>query len=426
VRPRTPVEHLVVVMLENRSVDHYLGWYGEENPAFDGTRTGSYVDASGATVPTADWGASGRNNFHGRGFNDPGHGWKAARAEFNEGKLDGFLSEGSGNDEFAVSTYGPDDLPIWAQLARGFTTFDRWHASLLGPTQPNRYYLHSAQSAGLKDNSLPPQVASDHPEWTLGWDWPTVWDLCGAGGVSCAYYYCNLPQIAYWGPRHLDVARHISAYYEDAALGRLPQVSFIDPWYIAPEGLANDDHPHADIRLGQEFLSDVVGAFVESPLFAKAALVVTYDEWGGFWDHVRPPRVPDERASKDLAEDFGQTGFRVPSVCVSPWTQGGRVDHGVHDHVSVLRFISDNWGLPSLNLRHRKATSLASAFDGFRSYAPEFELVPYTAPAEARVEPTLEQTPAGDLHLLAELGWFEKFGFRTDHRFEDTLRRSLR
>jgi phospholipase C len=379
-------------------------------------------------VPTSDWGVRGRKNFHGRGFNDPGHGWDAGRVQWNGGKMDGFLADGSGNDEYALSTYGAEDVPVWAELVRGFTALDHWHCSLLGPTQPNRYYLHSAQSAGLTDNSLPPEVAGDHPEWTLGWDWPTVWDLCKAAGVSCAYYYCNLPEVAFWGPRHVDVARHISSYYEDAALGRLPQVSFVDPWFSAPEGLANDDHPHADIRLGQELLSDVAGAFVESPNFATGALVVTYDEWGGFWDHVAPPRLPDDRASDDPKLDFGRAGFRVPSAVVSPWTQGGRVDHTTYDHASVLRFVSDNWGLEYLTKRHASTNSLAPSFGDFRTYQPEFDLVPYTAPDEARLEPTEEQlgvaAPTGDLHRLAELGWFERFGFRTDWRFEDSFRRT--
>ena len=112
--------------------------------------------------------------------------------------------------------------------------------------------------------------------------------LLDRAGVTWAWYFSNLPEIAFWGPRHLKGLRHISEYYADAAAGLLPQVSFIDPFYIGPQGLANDDHPHADLRLGQEFISDVAGAFVESPDYRSGALFITYDEWGGFWDHVQP------------------------------------------------------------------------------------------------------------------------------------------
>src|SRR5690606_15809626 len=112
--------------------------------------------------------------------------------------------------------------------------------------------------------------------------------------------------------------------------GQLPQVSFVDPFFTTPNGLANDDHPHAHLRLGQAFISDVVEAFVSSPHYQRGALVLTYDEWGGFWDHVPPPRGRDDRGTDHDPggdDDFGQLGFRVPSTIVSPWTRGATVDH---------------------------------------------------------------------------------------------------
>ncbi|HET7722971.1 MAG TPA: alkaline phosphatase family protein, partial [Acidimicrobiales bacterium] len=287
--PRTPVEHLVVLMMENRSVDHYLGWYNAENPAFDARQTAAYPDAEGNLVSTRDWGAgSGQPNYHGRGHPDPDHGWNGGRHERNGGACDGWLDPRTGNDDFALSCYGSADLPVWAQLTRGYQTYDRWFCGILGPTYPNRYYLHSATAGGMKNNDFPPEAAAaqGRPEWIHGWDWPTIWTLMDRAGMSSAYYFSNLPTLGLWGERHADKGRHISQFYADAAAGVLPQVSYLDPWFIAPAGVANDDHPHADIRLGQGFLSDVVEAFLTSPLFRKSALVITYDEWGGFWDHV--------------------------------------------------------------------------------------------------------------------------------------------
>jgi phospholipase C len=205
-------------------------------------------------------------------------------------------------------------------------------------------------------------------------------------------------------------------------------VSFVDPFYIGPQGLANDDHPHADLRLGQEFISDVAGAFVESPDFRRSALFITYDEWGGFWDHVRPPKFPDDRASANLAQDFGQGGFRVPTVVVSPWTQGGKVHHGVYDHASIIKFVADNWGTGYLTKRHRLTNSIGASFGGFTSYRPEADLVSYTAPLSARLDVLLQrlqrQVATSDVHRLAELGWFETLGIRTDWRLEDSFRSS--
>ncbi|MEY2469221.1 MAG: phospholipase, partial [Actinomycetota bacterium] len=204
---RTPIKHLVVVMMENRSTDHYLGWYGAENPNFDGTQHAQVPDLrvpGNPLVSTDNWGQHGRNSMHGRGFRDPSHGWTGGRYEFNGGNNDGWLDPRTNNDEFALSYYDAEDVPIWAQLARGYQTYDRWHCSLMGPTQPNRYYMHSGQAGGLKNNDLPPQYVAQggHPNWRFGWDWPTIWTLLDNAGVSSAYYFSNLPVLAYWGPRH--------------------------------------------------------------------------------------------------------------------------------------------------------------------------------------------------------------------------------
>ncbi len=455
---RSPVEHLVVVMMENRSVDHFLGWYGAENEEYDGIQDASFRDlrqgADGPMMDTASWGARGHQNFHGRGFADPSHGWTGGRAERNRGACDGWLHPVTGNDELALATYDAADVPVWARLVRDYQAYDRWFCSVLGPTQPNRYYLHSGQSGGLKNNVLPPELAGEHPEWALGWDWPTIWTLCEAYGVSATYYFSNLPQVALWGARHLAHCRPIAQYYLDAATGNLPQLAMIDPWFILPNGIANDDHPHADIRLGQAFLSDIVEAFGSSPCYRKGALVVTYDEWGGFWDHVDPPRVADDRATPDDPGgefDFGQVGFRIPSAVMSPWTRtpsGGtsRVDHTVYEHSSVLRFAAENWGLPHLTTRSKRTNSLGVAFRGFQHYDPDPSFVPYDAPLHLPVEPLLEealkqlplpvadrveapapppvQVDGSDLHRLAELGWFDKLPVDIDGRFEDTYLRA--
>jgi phospholipase C len=389
-------------------------------------------------VATRNWGQHGLGNFHGRNYDDPSHGWSGGRYERNGGACDGWLDPRAGNDEYCLAYYDADDVPVWAQLARSYQTYDRWHCSLLGPTQPNRYYLHSAQSGGLKSNDLPPQLAATNPQWAYGWDWPTIWTLLENAGITCAYYFSNLPELAFWGHRHLRHVRHVSEYYAAAATGTLPQVSFIDPWFTAPEGLANDDHPHADIRLGQAFLSDVTEAFITSAQYRTGALVLTYDEWGGFWDHVNPPRVADDRATDvdpSGNDDFGQLGFRIPSMIVSPWTRGHGVDHRVYEHSSVLRFISENWNLPYLTKRHSSTNSIESAFAGFAQFDASPAFTPYDAPLSVALEPTLESlgvaSPAlpakvegSDLHKLAATGWFDRLKVRTDWKFEDTYMKS--
>jgi phospholipase C len=173
-----------------------------------------------------------------------------------------------------------------------------------------------------------------------------------------------------------------------------------------------------------------------SPHYRKGALVVTYDEWGGFWDHVVPPRVRDDRgtdAAPGGPDDFGQLGFRIPSSIVSPWTKGPTVDHTTYEHCSITRFISDNWGLPQLTARTRSANSIETAFRGFASYDPEPAFVPYEAPLHLITEPTSEligeglglpaaarSDAASDLFGLAEIGFLDGLGLDLDQRFEDS------
>jgi len=461
---KTPVKTIVVLMMENRSVDHYLGWYGAEVAArgtgetFDGILDASYLDrrpgspTEGQLVPTEGWGAgTARNSYHGRGFRDPSHNINGGRAQANavaspygptSYAMDGWLAANSGTDEFALSTYGPEDIPVWADIVRTFGTYDRYFCSFLGNTQPNRWYLLSAQTGGEVYNTLPPERAQQYPEWTFGYDWPTIMTLLDAAGVSWATYFSNISNNLFWGPRHLHNTRHISEYYAAAASGTLPQVVFLEPWFLNnPEALANDDHPHADIRLGQEFICDVTQAFVESPQFADGAMFITYDEWGGFWDHVSPPVLPDSQddpaweryrpaaidSDDNFVNGFGQLGMRVPTAVISPWHVGGVVDHGVYDHVSILKFIGESFGLPvrTLNPARIDATqSIEASFDFTRPKVLDVGVQDYTAPLEARelpdVPPEVDDNP---LFVLRDRGWTDDLGVRTDYALADSFRR---
>jgi phospholipase C len=172
--------------------------------------------------------------------------------------------------------------------------------------------------------------------------------------------------------------RPIEAYYQACAAGTLPNISIVDPPFRdggGGDGLSADEHPHGDVRLGQAWMADVVRAFVNSPNYRRGALFLIYDEWGGFFDHVRPPRVPDERASRDLFEDWGQMGFRIPAVAVSPYARrrGGprvRVNHDVLGFESILKLIAYRFGLAPTTVRERYAKNIGRSFDWER---PQFD-----------------------------------------------------
>jgi phospholipase C len=332
------IDHVVVVMMENRSFDHWLGWLAEDhayleagrrrygrNFSVDGNQHQTFPGSAGPVQTERLVGNPDQTApYQGCGFGDPGHGWTQGRAE----RDGGFLAPGSGNDEFALGYYVGEDLPFTSELARSFTTFDHYHASLLGPTYPNREYLHSAQSGGNMSNAFPPAG---------GFPWETIWTRLAAANVPARYYYSDLPFLALWGAQTAPFLSPADNYFTDCAAGTLPNVTFLDPRFVGDEQC--DDHPLADIRRGQAFLRDAFKAFAKSKHWHTGAFIVTYDEWGGFFDHVPPPTFADDRTSTVDAQNFGQGGFRVPTILASPFARPGFVDHGTYEHTSVLRFL---------------------------------------------------------------------------------------
>jgi phospholipase C len=334
------IDHIVVLCMENRSFDHFLGWV----PKANGKQRGlTYLDDDNqphSTHHLTEW--------QGCGFNDPDHSYEGGRIQLNGGRCDGFRK--GDNDDFALGYYTRADLPTTSALVDNFTIFDGWFCGILGPTYPNRFYTHSAATD---------RISNSFTTSTL----PTIWDSLSAAGVSANYYFSDLPFIGLYGERMLPFCRRIEHFYADAAAGTLPAYSYLDPYFLGEEqGGSNDDHPHADIRRGQAFVSEVVRAVTQSPLWANTVLLITYDEWGGFFDHVRPPRLPDAFV-RTATEEHNTAGFRVPTYVVSPFAAKGRVAHGQFDHSSILKLAEWRFGLAPLNPRDRAASNPATALD---------------------------------------------------------------
>src|SRR3954451_4956504 len=206
-----PIDTIVVLMMENRSFDHYLGWM----PNADGMQAGlTYVDTQGVAHDThrltPDW--------QGCGHPDPDHSWDGGRGQMDGGAMDGFLK--TGNDEFAIGYYGEGDLGFIQDAAKAFTTFDRFHCSLMAATLPNREYMHAAQSYGLRDNNLPPET-----QYQTGFPWETtIWHSLAQAGVSNRYFYVDVPVTALWGVPGLQNTGSVAEYYARCASGTLPNV----------------------------------------------------------------------------------------------------------------------------------------------------------------------------------------------------------
>lgn len=330
------IDHVVVVMMENRSFDHFLGWV----PGADGRQSGlTYVDRYGATHATYHL-----SDYQGCAHPDPDHSYEGGRIELNYGNCDGWLRAGE-NDPYAIGYYSSTDLAFWRQAAPDWTVCDRYFAATMAETYPNRFYQHAAQTDRLHNSTTISTL-------------PTIWDRLAGAGLTGRYYFSDVPFTALWGTKYAHISRPYADFLSACAGGTLPEVSFVDPRFTdEASGTSGDDHPHADVRVGEVFLAQVYNAVISSPNWSRTLLVVNYDEWGGFYDHVAPGCAPDANPTTTLR------GFRVPALVVSPRARPGYIAHGVYDHTSILRMIEWRWGLQALTPRDAAANNIAELLD---------------------------------------------------------------
>ena len=357
---KTPIEHFVFLFQENHSFDNYFG----TRPGVDGIPDGVCMPRA----PGVTDGCVKPYWLGDAGITDLDHTTRAHDAQYNNGRMDGFVwaSESQGRDgSQAMGYYDDRDLPYYWNVADEYVIFDRFFSSSKSGSVRNHMYAVTGDP-GAKGRSE--QIPAE------GWgDLPTIFDRLEAADISWKVYVENYdPTITWrtradekdvdrgaqviWVPllayaRYVDdpeLSSHIvdmDEYYIDAASGNLPAVS-----YLAPSG--NSEHPPGSIRAGQRLVRGLIGQLMRSPVWDSSAFLWTYDDWGGWYDHVPPPEV----------DEFGY-GFRVPALMVSSWARRGYVDHTTLDFTSILKFIEENWSLEPLAERDRKASSFMGAFD---------------------------------------------------------------
>jgi phospholipase C len=339
VEVKNSLDHIIVVTMENRSFDHLLGWV----PGADGRQGGlSYTDRNGIAHPTHHL-----TSFDSCAFADPDHSVEGGRLNYNNGAIDGFLRPPS-NDLYAIGYYIGSDLPFLGKAAPEWLVLDRYFCPILGPTYPNRILSLAATTDRLSNT----QIAS-----TL----PTIWDRLFAAGLTGRNYGSTLTSSHLWGTKYLSIIKPISEFHSDAAAGALPNLSFVDP--VLTDDLTDSYHPPGDIRNAEAFLSKVYDSVTKGPLWKSSLLIITFDEWGGFYDHVRPPTVQVPQAEKDLGNFDGLNGFRIPTVLISPFVKRKSVSSRVYDHSSVLKMIETRWNLQPLTVRDATANDLSAEVD---------------------------------------------------------------
>jgi phospholipase C len=371
------IDHLVVVMQENHTFDNYFGTF----PGADGIPAGVCQPRSTDSAPTdcvKPYHISEPRTL------DPDHQKATALRAFNGGEMDGFVVaqyQRNIKGDFVMGYWDGSDLPLYWNLATDYVLADRFFSSAWGASQTNHLFWVAAQAAG-GHGGIPEK----------GFDVPTIFDRLEEAGVSWKMYVQNYdPKITFrsnplhnpqvvWAPllafpRFVDtpsLRAHIvplDEYFVDLESGTLPSVS-----YLVPSGAS--EHPPGNVTVGQSFGASLVTALMRAKQWNSSLAVVTHDDWGGYYDHVPPPRV-----------DADGYGFRVPAIFISPYARAGTIDHTVYDYTSILRFIEDNWNVDPLTARDATANSIAAALDMNQvPLKPRFPERTYPAPVAP--EPT--------------------------------------
>ncbi len=338
------VDHIVVLMMENRSFDHMLGYLSIDagRSEIDGVPPGFKNNASGTDYPVHQARCTKLVKAQ-----DPCHSGWCVDEQTAGGAMSGFASnyaktrtESYPGDsaETVLAFHTAKQLPVYDYLADAFGVCDRWFCSVPGATMPNRCYAVAGRAQGSRDNINPPlyHLSSfvrhlDHAG--RSWRWyahdnvPLLWfidQFYAFGHLSIPTYF---DRHDFFGPK---------SFLQAAAANQLPDVAWIDPNFIdvsfGPEG-SNDDHPPSDLRAGQDLVLRAFHALARSPAWPRTLLLITYDEHGGFFDHVPPPAAPDDDAT------FRRYGPRVPALAISPWMEQGHVSHVLFDHTSIIKTI---------------------------------------------------------------------------------------
>ena len=362
-----PIDHVLVLMMENRSFDHYFAHLPE-------------AGQTDVEVPPAGW-----MNRHADGtpvtptrdttfcYPDLNHEWNGTHAEWNNGAMDGFVQANDPMGERTMAYETQAELPFYYGLATTFAIADHYHAPLLGPTFPNRLYMLAATSFGLTYNVPVAQDTAAHPVNQIflrldqaGIDWRDY--AAGLRSADVFVYYAILRR---------QTAAHLAGIdrlMTDLASGDIPPFAFIEPNFGGTGATRADEHPPGTPQAGEAWAEAIIRAVMASPAWSRTALCITYDEHGGFADHVAPPPACPPDDMEPIAPDgdggtvpaaghFDRYGVRVPFIVVSPYARPHFVSHNTYDHTSILRFVEARFGLPAMTRRDANANPVTDLFD---------------------------------------------------------------
>ncbi len=352
------IEHIVIYMQENQSYDHYFGTLGRGDGFVKthGKPTEFNLDGSGKKVPV----------FHQESTCNPisgDHSWNGTHLAINGGAMDGFAKV-SGDQ--VMGYYDHTNLPFYHGLASTFPICDRWFSSVPGPTYPNRRFLWAGTSVGVVQTEVSEVLAT--PTAPNG----AIWDRFDTHGITWTDYAIDFWDIELFPTSNIGNflasttphRKHFTDFLDDCRNGTLSQVSILAP------GIQDQyDEGSRDVQNGEAYSSSIINSLMNSPVWDKSILFMTWDEHGGGYDHVPPPAAvaPDDIAPRlgptDQKGDFTRYGVRVGGLVVSPFSKPHYVSHVVHDHTSVLKFLETKFNLGALTYRDANASNLLDCLD---------------------------------------------------------------
>jgi phospholipase C len=350
------LKHVVLLMMENRSFDHYFSSL-EGHPQLRDDDV-----AHGETNPDGHGGVIARFAEPRLCVRSPGHEWNDSHLQYAAGQNSGFVAVSNPGGGRAMGYYTEQEIPFYHWLAKSYAMSSRHFSSLLGPTQPNRLFYFLGTSCGFADDL---KVNKTVASCAVGR--PSIFTRLDEADVDFEIYDASklATLVVALGVRVLPVPKEIEDFEQAARDGKLPALSIVGAstgeWPGRP---GNDDHGPFNPQLGQLFVARIIRALASNEeLWKDSALIISYDEHGGYYDHVPPPKACNPGAPKQRDYEFDQYGFRVPLLVISPWAKAGYVSRHDTDHTSILRFVEHWQDLPALTKRDANAWPLLDLFD---------------------------------------------------------------